>query len=176
MYILLPNAWQLQMKLIDWLCFTSRPRIFHIWRRHHYWWKAPKFKHMIGAQGLWAGRNLYRATPAVTRGFGFSGLIRRTASVQSPLMTHKGAWRIYSYPDPHRLQVGVTDIIIHLRKPSFRFSLTPIFSLAEFTYFLRLQIVVLWVLRAPIRSRLTDMFILLASIASPLSLVPWYFA
>jgi hypothetical protein len=48
----------------------------------------------------------------------------------------------------------------HLRKPSVWFSLTPISSLAEFTYFLRLQIVVLWVLRAPIRSRLTDIFIL----------------
>jgi hypothetical protein len=36
---------------------------------------------MLGAQGLWAGRDLYRATPTctVTRGVGFSGLIRRTA-------------------------------------------------------------------------------------------------
>jgi hypothetical protein len=34
---------------------------------------------MLGAQGLWAGRDLYRATPAVTRDLGFSGLIRRTA-------------------------------------------------------------------------------------------------
>jgi hypothetical protein len=34
---------------------------------------------MLGAQGPWAGRDLYRTTPAVTRGLGFSGLIRRTA-------------------------------------------------------------------------------------------------
>jgi hypothetical protein len=34
---------------------------------------------MLGAQGLGAGRDLYRATPAVTRDLGFSGLIRRTA-------------------------------------------------------------------------------------------------
>jgi hypothetical protein len=55
----------------------------------------------------------------------------------------------------------------HLRKPSVRFSHTLISPLAEFTYFLSLQIVVLWVLQAPIRSRLTDMFILLlASMAS----------
>jgi hypothetical protein len=33
---------------------------------------------MLGAQGLWAGRDLYFATPGVTRGLGFSGLIRRT--------------------------------------------------------------------------------------------------
>jgi hypothetical protein len=30
-------------------------------------------------KGLWAGRDLYRATPVVTRDLGFSGLIRRTA-------------------------------------------------------------------------------------------------
>jgi hypothetical protein len=30
---------------------------------------------LLSAQGLWAGRDLYRATPAVTRDLGFSGLI-----------------------------------------------------------------------------------------------------
>jgi hypothetical protein len=34
---------------------------------------------MLGAQGLWAGRDLYHATPTATRDLGFSGLIRRTA-------------------------------------------------------------------------------------------------
>jgi hypothetical protein len=52
-----------------------------IWRRHHYRWRAAKFRPMLSAQGLWAGRDLYRATPAVTRGLGFSGLIRRTAPI-----------------------------------------------------------------------------------------------
>jgi hypothetical protein len=39
------------------------------------------YRPMLGAQGLWAGRDPYRATPAVTGGLGFSGLIRsrRTA-------------------------------------------------------------------------------------------------
>jgi hypothetical protein len=44
---------------------------------------------MLGAQCLWAGRDLYRATPAVTRDLGFSGLIRRTAPFNS-LLRH--AW------------------------------------------------------------------------------------
>ena len=44
-----------------------------IWIRHHCRWSRP----MLGAQGLWAGRDLYRATPAVTWGLGFSGLIPR---------------------------------------------------------------------------------------------------
>jgi hypothetical protein len=42
---------------------------------------------MLGAQGLLAGRDLYRAIPAVTRGLGFSGLIRRTAPF-SRLLRH----------------------------------------------------------------------------------------
>jgi hypothetical protein len=48
---------------------------------------------------LWllAGRDLYRVTPAVTRGLGFSCLIRK----MSPPTRHKGMWRIYSKPDPH---------------------------------------------------------------------------
>jgi hypothetical protein len=50
-----------------------------IWRRHHYRWRAAKFSPLLGAQGLFAGRDLYRATPAVTRGLSSSGLIRKTA-------------------------------------------------------------------------------------------------
>jgi hypothetical protein len=57
-------------------------------RRHHYRWRAEKFRPMLGAQGLWAVRGPYRATPAVTRGLGFSSLIRRTAPF-SRLLRHK---------------------------------------------------------------------------------------
>jgi hypothetical protein len=57
------------------------------WRRHHYRWKAATFRPMLGAQGLWAGRDLYRATPAVTRDLGFSSLIRRIAPF-SRLLEH----------------------------------------------------------------------------------------
>jgi hypothetical protein len=32
-----------------------------------------KFRPMLGAQGLWTGRDLYRARPAVTRDLGFTG-------------------------------------------------------------------------------------------------------
>jgi hypothetical protein len=52
-----------------------------IWRRHHCRWRAAKCRPMLSAQGLWAGRDLYRATPTVTRGLGFSGLIWRTAPI-----------------------------------------------------------------------------------------------
>jgi hypothetical protein len=50
-----------------------------IWKRHHYRWRAAKSRPMLGVQGLWTWRDLYRATHAVTRGLGFSSLIRRTA-------------------------------------------------------------------------------------------------
>jgi hypothetical protein len=45
---------------------------------------------MLGAQGLWAERDLYRATPTVTRGLGFSGLIRRTAPFSRLLRNTRG--------------------------------------------------------------------------------------
>jgi hypothetical protein len=35
---------------------------------------AAKFRPMLGAHGLWAGRDLYRATPTATRGLGFFSL------------------------------------------------------------------------------------------------------
>jgi hypothetical protein len=33
-----------------------------MWGRHQYRWRAAKFRPMLGAQGLWAGRDLYRVT------------------------------------------------------------------------------------------------------------------
>jgi hypothetical protein len=68
-----------------------------IWRRHHCQWKTTKFKPMLRAQGLWAGRDLYCATLAVTRGLGFSDIIRMTAPFIR-LLRHTGD----SNPDPHK--------------------------------------------------------------------------
>jgi hypothetical protein len=66
--------------LIDYLLFyVPLKNISLIWRRHQYRWRVAKFRLMLGAQGLWAGRDLYRATAVVTRDLGFFGLIRRTA-------------------------------------------------------------------------------------------------
>jgi hypothetical protein len=69
------------------LFYVLLKNISLIWRRHHYRWRAAKFRPMLSARGLWAGRDLYRATPAVTRGLGLSGLIRRTAPF-SRLLRH----------------------------------------------------------------------------------------
>jgi hypothetical protein len=65
--------------LIDYFLFyVPIKNISLLWRRHHCRWRAAKFRPMLGTQGLWAGRDLYRATPAVTRDLGFPGIIRRT--------------------------------------------------------------------------------------------------
>jgi hypothetical protein len=74
--------------LIDYLRFyVPLNNLSLIWRRHHCRWRAAKFRLMIGVQVLWAGRDLYRATPTVTRGLGISGLIRRTTPF-SRLLQH----------------------------------------------------------------------------------------
>ena len=76
--------------LIDYLIFYAPLKnISLIWRRNHCRWRAAKFKPMLGAQGLWAGRGLYRVTPTVTQDLDFSGFIRKTATI-SRLLRH--AW------------------------------------------------------------------------------------
>jgi hypothetical protein len=63
---------------------------FTLWIRHHCLWMAAKFRPMLGAQGLWVGRDLYRATSAVTRDLCFSGLIQRTAQFSRLLWRTRG--------------------------------------------------------------------------------------
>jgi hypothetical protein len=63
----------------DWLityCFVSRPRIFHLYEDVTI---TGNFRPMLGAKGLWVWRDIFHATPTMTRNLGFSGLIRRTA-------------------------------------------------------------------------------------------------
>ena len=43
--------------------------------------KGCNFRHILGNYYLLAGRDLYRATPAVKRGLGFCGLIRRNVPI-----------------------------------------------------------------------------------------------
>jgi hypothetical protein len=52
--------------------------------------KKPRIYGILGAQGLWAGRDLYHATPAVTRDLGFSGLIWMTTPFSRPLRHTRG--------------------------------------------------------------------------------------
>jgi hypothetical protein len=76
---------------IDWLFTVLRPaQEFFTYMKTSITicrWRTATFRTMLGAQGLWAGRDRYRSTPTVTRGLGFSGLIRRTAPL-SRLLRH----------------------------------------------------------------------------------------
>ena len=92
--------------LIDYLLFYVRLKnVSLIWRHQHCRWKTAKFRPMVSTQGLWAGMDLYHATPAVIRGlsFFFSFLFCfvlfflaffffeshwKDHPIQSPLMTH----------------------------------------------------------------------------------------
>jgi hypothetical protein len=89
---------------IDWL-FVLRPaqEYFTYMETSLLLMKGWKFRPMLGAQGLWAGRDRYHATPAVTLGLGFFGLIRRTAPFNRLLRHTKwcGESILSSNPNPH---------------------------------------------------------------------------
>jgi hypothetical protein len=73
--------------LIDWLFTVLGPtQVFYTYMKMS---KLPaaNFRPMLGAQGLWAGRDLYHVTLTMTRDLGFSGLIRRTTPF-SRLLRH----------------------------------------------------------------------------------------
>jgi hypothetical protein len=56
-------------RFVQWLSFyVPLKNISFMWRRHHYRWRAAKFRLMAGAQGLLARMDTYRATPAMTFG------------------------------------------------------------------------------------------------------------
>jgi hypothetical protein len=77
-----------KFRLIDYLRFYVPLKNFSlIWRRHHCRWRATKFRPMLGAQGLWAGRDLYRATPAVRKTAPFCRLLRHTRGCGGSILT-----------------------------------------------------------------------------------------
>jgi hypothetical protein len=125
-----------QRWLIDYFQFyVPLKNISLIWRRHHCRRRASKFRPMLGAQGLWAGRDLYCATPAVTRDLGFSGLIRRTAPFSRLLRHTRGCGgsiltRILTgmhqrwLPTKHEIETGnlvhLAVTVLHSAAPKMR--------------------------------------------------------
>ena len=74
----------------------------HVWRRHKLG-KAAKSGSFFGAYDPRAERDLYRATPPVTRDLIFFSLIQNDQSVSSLDTTNTG--HQYSNPDPHRKDI-----------------------------------------------------------------------
>jgi hypothetical protein len=109
--------------MIDWLLFYVSLKIFSLkWRCHHCWWRALKFRPMLGAQGLWASMNIVlhllwhgalvfpvssEGSPHLVASYNTQKDVEdlylnpHRFPIQSPLTTHKGMWRIYSNLDPH---------------------------------------------------------------------------
>jgi hypothetical protein len=58
---------QKKTHIIDWLvtvlCSLNNFHL-HVYIWKHYRWRAAKSRSMLGTQSIWAGRDLYRATPA----------------------------------------------------------------------------------------------------------------
>jgi hypothetical protein len=83
----------MQVRLNDYLRFyVSLENISLICKRHHWQWRAAKFRPMLGAQGLWSGRDLYRATPGMTHDLSFSGLTRRATPFSRLLQHSRECW------------------------------------------------------------------------------------
>jgi hypothetical protein len=76
---------------------------------------AAKSRHMLGANGPWAGRDLYRATPAVKRGLcfpvssdGFSRLPRHTWGCRGSILTRS----LTGFPVSRKMVLSL--IVFHL--------------------------------------------------------------
>jgi hypothetical protein len=95
-----PSTYILQLHYLMVLvgCFTSRSRIFHLYGDVTITGEGLQILGLCSAlRAFGQDRGIFnRATPAATRGLGFSGLIRRTAPF-SCLLRHT----ICSYPDFH---------------------------------------------------------------------------
>ena len=66
-------------------CLWSRLKKLHSYRVFTITVKGAKFNRpLLGAEGFWAGRNLYRVTPAGTRGSGFCASPQFSRIVRQP--------------------------------------------------------------------------------------------
>ena len=74
-------------KSINQLFYGPLENIWLISRRHHCRWRGCKFRTVLSTQGLWAWKDLYFATYAVTRGLSFPSLVQWTAPF-SHLLRH----------------------------------------------------------------------------------------
>jgi hypothetical protein len=85
---------------VQWLfvcLFISTRAIFQLSGGcHHCRWRGCKFRPLLGAQGLWGGRDLYHATPTGTRDLGLYGLTRKTG-------THVPKWDLNLRRKDHQI-------------------------------------------------------------------------
>ena len=81
---------------IDWsiVCFSSTSRMFPTYRDVTIaGGRTVEFGPLLGACGLWVGRDLYRAVPALTRDLGSHTRIRRNAPLSQLLRQEIVLWK-----------------------------------------------------------------------------------
>jgi hypothetical protein len=81
--------------------FAKKSEGLWIIRRHHYRWRAAKFKPIRSALRALSREGSLSCHTCCDTGPRFFRFHPKDRPIQSPLTTHKGMWRIYSNPDPH---------------------------------------------------------------------------
>jgi hypothetical protein len=85
--------------LIDYLLFYTPLKNFSlIWRHHYYWWRVLIFMPMLDVIAFQQERIFICQTCCDMLPW-ISQFHLKDHPIQSPLMTYKGMWRIYSNPD-----------------------------------------------------------------------------
>jgi hypothetical protein len=116
---------KLRLPINDWLIdylrfYVLLKNISLIWRRHHCRWRAAKFRPMLGAQGLWAGRWLIDYLRFYVPFKNISLIWRRhhcrwRAAKFRPMLSAQGLW---AGRDLYRVTPAVTqDLVLsgHIR-------------------------------------------------------------
>jgi hypothetical protein len=93
------------------LIYVTLKNFSLIWRIHHCWWRAAKFRPMLGAQGIWAGGSLSCHTCCSMGSWFFLSHLKESL-IQSPLTTRMGMQRTYSKPDPHGAKLCVSVYVM----------------------------------------------------------------
>jgi hypothetical protein len=88
-----------------------------LWRRHHYQWRTLTFTPMFGTHGLWAGRDLHRATPVVTLNLNFPGLIWRTLPHLIASYDSQGDFGLTLYSNQDTHGSPFSRLLWHARDP-----------------------------------------------------------
>jgi hypothetical protein len=96
------NLFLLRMQKQSYLRFYVPLKNFSlIWGRHHCWWRAAKFRPMLGAHGLWAG-GIFIVPHLLWHGTSvFLVSSEGPSHSVASFTTHEGMWRINCNPNPH---------------------------------------------------------------------------
>ena len=111
----------LNTKLVGWFYIVECPFYFYFFFFGNVSFeKSPaQFRHLLGANGLWVGRDLYRATSALTRGLEFWSLIQGSPHLVV-LFDKQGVQMTYVFPDAREISYRLTHDIKTIQKKTLQ--------------------------------------------------------